>query len=172
MHMNTLPQYRSIWFQLSGFVGWLVLVFAAAAIGALASFNAPTFYAALDLPPWAPPGWLFGPVWSLLYGMMAISAFLVWRRHGFANARAALWLFIVQLGLNALWTPLFFYWRLGAFAFVEIVLLLLWLVATIVAFWKLGSKLAAILLLPYLAWVSFATLLTWSVWQRNPAMLG
>lgn len=163
---------RSATAQVVGLIAWFAVVFAAAAIGAVASSNAPSFYAALDRPPWAPPAWLFGPAWTTLYVMMAISAFLVWRRHGFANARTALWLFLIQLALNALWTPLFFLWRQGALAFIEIILLWLWIVATIVAFWRLGSKVAATLLVPYLAWVSFATCLTWSIWQRNPSVLG
>lgn len=167
-----VPSNRSTLFQVGGLIAWFLLVFAAAAIGAVASTNAPSFYTVLDRPPWAPPGWLFGPVWSLLYGMMAISAFLVWLRHGFANARLALVLFIIHLGLNALWTPLFFLWRMGAFAFIEITVLWLFIIAIIIAFWRLGSKVASTLLVPYLAWVSFATLLTWSVWQRNPAALG
>lgn len=170
--MPGTPSNRSPMFQAGGLIAWFLVVFAAAAIGAVASTNAPSFYEALDRPPWAPPGWLFGPAWTTLYVMMAISVFLVWRRHGFANARPALWLFIIQLALNALWTPLFFLWRQGAFAFVEIIVLWMWVVATIVAFWRLGNKVAASLLVPYLAWVSFATFLTWSVWQRNPAALG
>ncbi len=158
--------------QVLGFLGWLLLVFVAAALGGLASANAPDFYAQLVQPDWAPPAWLFGPVWTTLYVMMAVSAFLVWRRHGFEGARVALVLFLFQLALNALWTPLFFLWQQGAMAFVEIVLLWLFIVATIVAFWQLGRKLAALLLVPYLLWVSFATALTWALWQGNPAILG
>lgn len=158
--------------QVLGFLGWLLLVFVAAALGGLASANAPDFYAQLVQPDWAPPAWLFGPVWTTLYVMMAVSAFLVWRRHGFEGARVALVLFLFQLVLNALWTPLFFLWQQGAMAFVEIVLLWLFIVATIVAFWQLGRKLSALLLIPYLLWVSFATALTWALWQGNPAILG
>jgi tryptophan-rich sensory protein len=101
---------------------------------------------------------------------MALAAWLIWRERGFARARGALGLFIVQLALNALWSWLFFAWHRGAFAFVDIVALLLLIVATIVSFAKI-RRLAAWLLAPYLAWVSFATLLNYSVWQRNPLVL-
>ena len=83
--------------QIIGFIGWVILCFAASAAGAIASIQAKTFYAKLSQPEWAPPGWLFGPVWSTLFAMMAISAWLVWREGGFAKHRGALTLFIIQL---------------------------------------------------------------------------
>jgi benzodiazapine receptor len=153
-----------------GLVGWLLLSFAAAAVGAAASANAPEFYAQLTQPPGAPPAWVFGPVWTLLYLLMAISAWLVWRERGFRGAPVALGLFVVQLALNALWSWLFFAWHLGAAAFFEIVLLWLLIVATIVAFRRV-RPLAAALLLPYLAWVSFATVLAFTIWRLNPQLL-
>lgn len=110
-------------------------------------------------------------MWSVLYLLMGIAAWLVWRERGFRGARAALWLFVVQLGANALWTWLFFAWRRGALAFGEILLLWLLIAATIVAFWRV-RKLAGALLVPYLAWVSFATALTWAVWRMNSGVLG
>lgn len=158
--------------QLLGLLAWLMIVVIAAAIGALASLDASGFYQQLNRPAWAPPAWLFGPVWSLLYFMMAVSAWLVWRQHGFGRARAALLLFVIQLALNALWTPLFFGWKLGGLSFVVIVLLELFIVATITLFWRIGPRLAAFLLLPYLAWVAFAACLNYSVWQLNPNILG
>src|SRR5690349_5372470 len=94
--------------QALGLVGWLVVTFAAGSVGALASARAATFYRQLSQPSWAPPAWLFGPVWSVLYLCMAVAAWLVWRARGFKGARVALWLFIVQLLANALWTWLFF----------------------------------------------------------------
>ncbi|WP_418318318.1 TspO/MBR family protein [Piscinibacter sakaiensis] len=156
--------------QAIGLLGWLALVFVAAAIGGFASASAGEFYRALARPSWAPPGWLFGPVWSLLYLMMGIAAWLVWRRGGFAATGSALTLFIVQLAVNALWTWLFFGWRVGAVAFGEVLLLWLLIVVTIVLFWRI-SRLAALLLLPYLAWVSFASALTFVTWRMNPALL-
>lgn len=157
--------------QVYGLFGWLALVFAVAAIGAFASADAGSFYGQLVRPAWAPPAWLFAPVWSLLYLTMGIASWLVWRVDGFRGARTALWLFIVQLAVNALWTWLFFVWRLGALAFAEIVLLWLLIVATVTAFRRV-RPLAGALLLPYLAWVSFACLLTLACWQLNPALLG
>lgn len=155
-----------------GLAAWLLLAYAAAAIGAIASVEAGSFYQQLTRPPWAPPAWLFGPVWTLLYFMMGISAWLVWRAHGFRNAPGALALFLAQLAANALWSWLFFAWRQGGLALLEIAMLWLLIVATVFAFWRLGSRGAAMLLLPYLAWVSFAAFLTLAIWRLNPAQLG
>lgn len=156
---------------MAGLAGWLVLVFFAAAIGAVASVNAGAFYDQLVRPGWAPPGYLFGPVWTVLYAMMGVAAWLVWRRGGFRAARPALTLFLVQLALNALWSWLFFGWHLGALAFVDILVLLAFILATLVSFWRV-TPLAAVLLVPYLLWVGFACVLNYSVWQLNPGMLG
>jgi tryptophan-rich sensory protein len=156
--------------QFLGLVGWLVLTFAAAAIGGLASASAGTFYQQLVRPDWAPPAALFGPVWSALYLLIGVAAWLVWRTHGFRGAGIALVLFVVQLAANALWTWLFFVWHQGGLAFAEIVLLWGLIVATVFAFSRLHS-LAAALLLPYLAWVTFACVLTFSVWKLNPTAL-
>lgn len=156
--------------QVLGLFSWLVLSFAVSLIGALASFQAQSFYGLLNQPSWAPPPWLFGPVWTLLYTMMAISAWLVWRNGGFANQARALTLYLAQLAFNAVWSWLFFAWQLGAMAFADIILLWLLILLTIVAFWK-ANRLAAVLLLPYLAWVSFAAALNYSLWQLNPAYL-
>lgn len=156
--------------QLIGLIAWLLLAFAAAALGAIASANAGTFYAELKRPTWAPPGWLFGPVWSALYAAMGVAAWLVWRRRGFAGARGALTLFIVQLAVNALWSWLFFAWRLGGLAFAEILLLWVLIAATVFAFWRI-SRPAAALLLPYWAWVTFASALCHAIWKLNPELL-
>lgn len=157
--------------QWLGLAGWLALAFATAAVGAAASVSAKPFYAELMRPAWAPPGWLFGPVWTTLYALMGVSAWLVWRERGFAGARTALALFIVQLAVNALWSWLFFAWRLGGPAFAEVLLLWCLIVATVFVFWRI-KPLAAVLLLPYLAWVTFASALTFAVWRLNPALLG
>jgi tryptophan-rich sensory protein len=151
-------------------LGWVALCAAAGALGALASVSAPEFYALLDRPSWAPPAGVFGPVWTLLYLSMALAAWLVWRERGWARARSALGLFVLQLAANALWSWLFFGWHQGALAFADILLLLALIVATLFAFARVRS-LAAWLLVPYLAWVSFATALNFSVWQRNPLLL-
>lgn len=149
----------------------LGITFAAAAVGAAASVNAGSFYSQLVRPDWAPPGWLFGPVWTVLYALMAVAAWLVWRAVGFARARIPLLLFAIQLAANALWSWLFFAWRLGAMAFAEVVVLWVLVAATLVAFWRI-RRVAALLLAPYLAWVGFAAVLTFAVWRRNPELLG
>lgn len=149
----------------------VAVTFVAAAAGGLASVAAGAFYAQLAKPDWAPPGWLFGPVWSLLYTLMALAAWLVWRAGGFRRAKQALLLFLAQLAANALWSWLFFAWRLGALAFAEVIVLWVLIVATVAIFWRF-SRVAACLLVPYLAWVSFAAVLTYAVWQRNPQLLG
>jgi tryptophan-rich sensory protein len=157
--------------QVIGLAGWLAATFVTGAIGAFASASAGTFYGGLVRPDWAPPAWLFGPVWTTLYVLMGIAAWLVWRDHGLRGARNALRLFITQLVVNALWTWIFFVWHQGAFALVEIVVLWLMIAGTLVMFWRL-HRLAALLLAPYLAWVSFATALTAALWRLNPAVLG
>jgi translocator protein len=157
--------------QLFGLAAWLAVTFLAAAVGAAASIDAGEFYRQLARPQWAPPAAVFGPAWSVLYALMGIAAWLVWRTRGFANARTALVLYLVQLGFNALWTWLFFAWQLGALAFAEIVVLWALIVATIVAFWRV-RPLAGALLLPYLLWVSFAAALSFSIWQMNPEVMG
>jgi tryptophan-rich sensory protein len=146
-----------------------LIVFAAEALGAVASIDAAAFYARLTQPAWAPPGWLFGPVWTLLYTLMALALWRVWRSRSTASVPVVL--FLLQLMVNAAWSWLFFRWHLGAASFVWIVLLLALLAATTRAFWRV-DRVAATLLLPYLAWVTFACALTWTVWRANLPMLG
>lgn len=153
-----------------GLLGWMVLCFAVAGIGAVATRNASGFYGALDRPPWAPPAALFGPVWTVLYVLMALAAWQVWRARGWSGAAGPLLLFIVQLVVNGLWSWLFFAWQLGGPAFADIALLFVLLVLTIASFWRIRRS-AGLLLLPYLAWVGFAAALNWSIWQRNLQVL-
>ncbi len=150
--------------------GWIALCAVAGAIGAIASVSAAQFYTALERPNWAPPAGVFGPVWTLLYVTMGVAAWLVWRERGWSRARGALGLFVLQLACNALWSWLFFGWHLGGLAFADILVLLALIVATIVAFARI-RRLAAWLLAPYLAWVTFAALLNYFVWQLNPRLL-
>jgi benzodiazapine receptor len=152
-------------------LAFLALTAVAAVLGGWASVDAATFYAALDQPTWAPPAWLFGPAWTLLYTLMAVAAWLVWRAQGWSGAASALCLYGVQLAVNALWSWLFFAWQLGFWAFFGALALWLLVGATAVAFWPY-RRLAAVMLLPYWGWVAFATALSWSLWQRNPALLG
>jgi translocator protein len=152
---------------LVGLVAFGLVALAVAAVGGLAASSAATDYAALNRPPWAPSPAVFGPVWAVLYTAIAVSGWLVWRRSGFAGARAALTVYGVQLVLNALWTPLFFGADLFGIAFAEITALGLAIVATIVLFAR-HSRPAAALLVPYLAWVGFAATLNFAIWQLNP----
>jgi translocator protein len=145
----------------------LLVSFSAAAIGGIATQRAPEFFLSLSRPAWAPPSWLFGPVWTLLYTLMAIAAWLVWKEKGFAGARVPLALFGIQLALNAVWSWLFFAWRRGLLAEVEIVLLLVMIALTLAAFWRV-KRLAGLLLVPYLLWVTYATALTFALVARNP----
>lgn len=157
--------------RILGLIGWLAVSFAAAAVGARASIQSQSFYTDLVQPAWAPPASVFGPVWTALYALMAIAAWLVWRRGGFRSHPVALALFLAQLVLNALWTWLFFVWHLGAWALLDIVVLWLLVASTMVLFWRVRAM-AGVLLLPYLLWVSFAAALNYAVWQLNPQVLG
>lgn len=157
--------------QVIGLIAWLLVSFIAAAIGSAASIQAGSFYTQIVRPDWAPPPDVFGPVWTVLYALMGIAAWLVWRVAGFRAARTALTLFLMQLAVNALWTWLFFAWRLGAWALADIILLCGLIVATLVTFWRI-RPLAGALLVPYLLWVSFASALNYSVWRLNPQILG
>lgn len=160
---------RHGWFP--GLPVWLAASFIAAALGGVASVDAGPFYMQLVRPDWAPPPGLFGPVWSVLYTLIGIAAWLVWRIDGLGAHRTALVLFLAQLGVNALWSWLFFGWHLGGLAFADVLLLWVLILATMLHFWR-ASPLAGVLLLPYLLWVSFAAVLNFSVWQLNPGMLG
>lgn len=157
----------------SSFSKWFVLVGAvllcelAGGIGALFTMpSVSTWYAGLLKPALTPPGWVFGPVWTTLYALMGIALFLVWlsksaRRKGYAYA-----FFGIQLVLNVCWSVIFFGWHNPGLAFVELVALWTAIVATIIAFYRI-SRPAALFLLPYLLWVSFAGYLNFSVWQLN-----
>jgi tryptophan-rich sensory protein len=168
--MTAVPRSRTQ--QMLGLVAWLAACFATSALGAFASRDAGSFYRALERPEWAPPAWLFGPVWTVLFLGMAVAAWLVWRSGAQSAARTtALALFGAQLVANALWSWLFFAWRLGGPAFAEVLLLWALIAATLMAFWRI-SRLAGALLVPYLAWVSFAAALNWALWRANPGLLG
>lgn len=155
--------------QVVGLIGWLLLCLGVGAVGGIASASAAEFYAELTRPSWSPPAWLFGPVWSFLYVLMAVAAWLIWRTVS-KGTTLALWLFVVQLALNALWSWLFFAWRLGGWSFADIVLLWILIVCTIVSFWRI-CRIAALLLFPYIIWVTFASALNWTLWQTNPSAL-
>jgi tryptophan-rich sensory protein len=151
-------------------IGLLVAVgicFGAAGVGGAFTARAiPTWYAQLSKPAWTPPGWLFGPVWSLLYLMMGVAAWLVWRRGASAAVAAPLALFGVQLALNVAWSGLFFGLRRPGTAFAEIVVLWCSIAATLFAFWRVTPS-AGWLMLPYLAWVTYASALNFTIWRMN-----
>ena len=138
-------------------------VLVAAGLGGLAASNARSTYDRLDLPPFAPPGWLFGPVWTVLYVLIAIAGWLVWREVGLDRSIAV---YAVQLALNALWTPIFFAGDRYGLALVEIVVLLAAVLLTIAMF-RSRSRTAALLLVPYAAWVAFATTLNAAIVLAN-----
>lgn len=140
---------------------FFVIVFAVAAFGAL--FTPGEWYQTLSKPAWNPPNWIFGPVWTVLYVMIAVSGWLVWQQDG--NALAVR-LYALQLVLNAAWSWLFFGMHAIGLALIDVILLLLVIVAAIVVFWPL-SRIAAGLLVPYAAWVAFATLLNAAIWRLN-----
>lgn len=123
------------------------------------------WYASLSKPSWNPPSWLFGPAWTFLYMLMAVAAWLVWKRAGFSRP---LVLYFVQLALNAAWTPLFFGAHAIGWALIEIVALWIAILATLLSFRRVDTT-AGWLLGPYLAWVTFATFLNFSLWQLNRA---
>ena len=156
---HSLPNHS--WLTL---VVMIVLCFAIAGQGGLATTpNIPNWYAGLAKPSWTPPGWIFGPVWSVLYLSMAVAAWLVWRR---GNAAVPMILFGIQLVFNAVWSWIFFGLHSPGAAFIDIVLLWMAIVATTVAFWR-RSTIAGILFVPYLAWVSFAAVLNFVIWRLN-----
>ena len=144
---------------ISEFVGIIGSFFTVSAI--------PAWYSTLTKPTVNPPSWVFSPVWTTLYFLMGVAAFLVWQK-GLSNknVRVALVLFGIQLFLNALWSILFFGLQSPGLAFIDIIALWLVIVATMVAFYKI-SRPASYLLIPYLLWVSFAAYLNYSIWILN-----
>jgi tryptophan-rich sensory protein len=153
-------------------IDWIKLVLCivicnlAGVFGALFTAQSiPSWYVYLDKPFFSPPNWLFGPVWTALYTLMGISFYMILVK-GTKKKEGAVKAFVVQLTLNAIWTPLFFGLRMPMIAFFEIILLLAAIIVTIIKFWKI-SKPAAYLLVPYLLWVMFASVLNFSLWILN-----
>ena len=151
--------------QTLALLGWLALCLAASGTAVFVSTGG--WYAGLHKPSWNPPAWVFGPTWTLLYVMMAVAAWLVWREGGWKAQGRALGWFLLQWLLNALWTPLFFGMHRAGLAFAEIIALWLVLAATLRLFWRV-RKAAGVLLVPYLAWVTFAAALNFTIWRMNP----
>lgn len=154
----------SPWRSLLGLLGWGLLTCCAAVVGSLAAPS--EWYAALRKPAWTPPNWLFGPVWTLLYTLMAFAAWLVWHHGGWTRQRGPLTAYVVQLALNGLWSWVFFGWRQPGWAFVELLALAAAIGVTLRLFARV-SRPAAWLLVPYLAWVLFAAVLNFTLWRMN-----
>ena len=151
-----------------GLIGWLAVTFAAAWIGS--RYMPGDWYASLVKPSWNPPNYLFGPVWTVLYVLMAVAAWIVWRKAAFSGAGLALTLFVVQLALNALWSYLFFGQHRPDIAFFDIVALWVAIVVVAALFWKV-DHVAGGLMVPYVLWVSFASYLNFVLWRLNKGML-
>jgi len=153
--------------QFAGLIAFVAVCLAAAATGgALTSLSVGDWYQQLSRPRWSPPDWVFGPVWTVLYLMMAFAAWLVWRKSGLLRARGALIWFGVQLALNVAWSALFFALRRPDLAFAEIILLWLAIGATLAAFGRRSAG-AALLMAPYWAWTTFAAILNFAFWRMN-----
>ncbi len=147
----------------------MMMAFGAASFGAAATgaiFRPGEWYKQLDKPRWRPPDWLFAPVWAVLYVLIALSGWAVWEEAGISGAALPLGVYALQLLLNAAWTPIFFGLHRPGLALVEILILCGSIVATMVLFYPVSAA-AAWLLVPYLAWVSFASALNFSIWRRN-----
>ena len=148
-------------------IAFLAVVFAVGLAGTPFTAKATkTWYAEVSKPSWTPPNWVFAPVWTLLYAMMAVAAWLVWRRGGFAAQALPLALFIAQLALNGAWTPVFFGLRMFGAGLAVIAALWAAILATTIAFFRVAPA-AGWLMTPYLAWVSYAATLNAGIWWLN-----
>ena len=150
--------------DIAGVVIWILIAFSAGWFGS--QFPPGQWYDTLVKPAWNPPGWVFGPVWTLLYFLMGLSAWLIWRQGGLQSNLLPLGVFMLQLVLNALWSWLFFGQQLIGVAFIELILLIAAIVATIILFWPRNMT-AALLLAPYLLWTLYASTLNGALWWIN-----
>jgi benzodiazapine receptor len=150
--------------RLIALVLFVLISLSAGMIGS--QFTPDAWYRGLEKPSWNPPDYLFAPVWTLLYIMMGVAAWLVWTRGEKGRRHLPLSVFAVQLGVNALWSWLFFGIRRPDLAFIDILVMWVLICATIVLFWRIRRS-AGLLLIPYLAWVSFATALNFQLWRLN-----
>jgi len=153
--------------QWMGLIIFLAVCFAVAGLGGLAtSPEIPNWYRRLAKPSWTPPNWLFGPVWTMLYAAMGVAAWLVWKRAGWQGSDGALTIFAIHLVINLGWSFIFFKYHLIGWAFAEIALLWLSIAVTIVTFAPISAG-AALLLIPYLIWVTYASALNFAIWRMN-----
>ncbi len=156
---------------MSNFFGYIIAILISQSAGIIGSVftakSVKTWYLTLQKPFFNPPGWIFGPVWIFLYTLMGISSYMIWQDRAINNlVKPALIIFGVHLVLNALWSILFFGLKNPGLAFIEIIVLLIFIVIIIFLFYKINPR-AAYLLIPYLVWVSFASILNFSIWKLN-----
>lgn len=145
---------------------FLAICFSVAAAGAvLTNTSVSSWYLTINKPSWTPPNWLFGPVWTSLYFMMALAVWLIWCKVG-SLKKLPLVLFGLQLFLNLIWSGLFFTLQNPKIAFIEIVFLWLSILATLISFWRIRIV-AGLLLLPYILWVGYAAMLNFTIWRMN-----
>ena len=147
-----------------GLAFWIIVTFGVAAFAS--QFEPGAWYKTTAKPTWTPPGWLFGPVWGMLYLAMSISAWLVWRQRSDVKVSLPLSLYLVQLALNGLWSWLFFGRQLIGVALIDLIILTLLIALTMAMFMRI-RKVAGIMMLAYLGWVSFAAALNFQIWRMN-----
>jgi len=145
----------------------ILIVFSFGFIGSFFTTSSITnWYAFINKPLFSPPNWIFGPVWTLLYILMGISAFLIWKKRDNLKTKSALIFYGIQLILNALWSIIFFGMHNPGLALLEIIILWLFILITLIKFYKI-NKTAGLLFIPYLLWVSFASILNYAIWILN-----
>ena len=148
-------------------IGAIIFCQLAGIIGSVfTTLQIPAWYATLIKPSFQPPSWLFGPVWISLYTLMGVAVYLIWKMKKNKERTQALWLFGIQLFLNAIWSPIFFGWHQLGLALVVIIFMWVFILVTILRFYKL-NKVASYLLIPYLLWVSFASVLNYGIFILN-----
>ena len=163
-----MPPQRHRAVQIAALIAALLVCFAVAGVGGASTVSSLNeWYPTLKKPSFNPPNWIFGPVWTVLYAMMAVAAWLVWRSDRWRETRSALGIFGLQLALNLGWSLIFFGLRQPGWAFAEIFALWVSIALTTVLFWKV-KPVAGAMFLPYLAWVAFASLLNYEIWRLNP----
>lgn len=160
--MDEMSSSQSRLYNGIALVGFLLVTFAAPAVSAFVPMPG-EWYGALKKPDWNPPSWVFGPAWGILYTLMAVAAWLVWKRVRFSRPLVP---YFVQLVLNAAWTPVFFAAHRVDLALVVIIALWVMILVTLVSFRRVSMN-AGLLFVPYLAWVTFATCLNYTIWKLN-----
>jgi tryptophan-rich sensory protein len=163
---NNSPRGRS----LQALVFFMGVTWLMASLGILSSQNAPLLYRTIVKPSWAPPAAVFGPVWSVLYCLMAIAAWLVWRQRGQLRVHGCIWAYVIHLAFQAAWSWLFFGLGRADVAMIDLALLWIMIVWLMLVFWRCDRR-AGILMIPYFLWVSFAAVLNGSLWLLNGGVL-